>query len=267
MSGSGGLMEGNQAREDEDARDSCCGEEDSSPVVERRNRSGIISAPLNKSLKHSRALSQYIATCSAAAAVANANANRLAQSSLVSTGVKAHSTAAQHRAQVGLTKLDRGALLSGLLDSPSGLHLAQAAELLRQASMLLPVSDSTGLNMSGDMEGVSASDSLGSVTDFPLLSNGGGSGRWLPIPPGPLHHDASGSLLGRRSTVPGDGARQNTSRPTARSRRPSAPTGRRSASAAACARPAGAGSTASSAAAAATARLATRSASSESARS
>ncbi|XP_066525032.1 CXXC-type zinc finger protein 5 isoform X1 [Hoplias malabaricus] len=184
MSGGGGSMEGNQAREDEDARDSCCGDEDSSPVVERRNRSGIISAPLNKSLKHSRALSQYIATCSAAAAVATANANRLAQSSLVTSGVKAHSAAAQHRAQIGLSKLDRGALVSGLLDSPSGLHLAQAAELLRQASMLLPVSDSSGLNVGGDMEGVSASDSLGSVTDFPLLSNGGGVGGAFPFHPG-----------------------------------------------------------------------------------
>ncbi|XP_076862118.1 CXXC-type zinc finger protein 5 isoform X1 [Brachyhypopomus gauderio] len=184
MSGSGGLMEGNQAREDEDARDSCCGDEDSSPVVERRNRSGIISTPLSKSLKHSRALSQYIATCSAAAAVASANANasRLAQSALVPAGVKAHSAAAQHRAQVGLSKLDRGALVSGLLDSPSGLHLAQAAELLRRASMLLP--DSSGLGVGGDVEAVSASDSLGSMTDFPLLSNAAGVGAGFPFHPG-----------------------------------------------------------------------------------
>ncbi|XP_062856659.1 CXXC-type zinc finger protein 5 isoform X2 [Trichomycterus rosablanca] len=183
MSASGGLMEGNQAREDDDARDSCFADEDSSPVVERRNRSGIISTPLSKSLKHSRALSQYIATCSAAAAVATANANRLAQSSLVPTGIKSHSVDA-HRAQAGLNKLDRGALVSSLLDSPSGLHLAQAAELLRRASMLLPVSDSSSLGVGGDMEAVSASDSLGSVTDFSLLGNGAGVGGAFPFHPG-----------------------------------------------------------------------------------
>ncbi|XP_017340618.1 CXXC-type zinc finger protein 5 isoform X2 [Ictalurus punctatus] len=210
MSASGGLMEGNQAREDEDARDSCCADEESSPVVERRNRSGIISTPLSKSLKHSRALSQYIATCSAAAAVANANANRLAQSSLVTTGIKSHSVDAQHRGQVGLSKLDRGALVSSLLDSPSGLHLAQAAELLRRASMLLPVSDSSSLGVGGDMEAVSASDSLGSVTDFPLLSNGGGVGGTFPFHPGLFIMTPAGVFLadGALSQVTGASEQQ-----------------------------------------------------------
>lgn len=176
-------MEGIRAVEDEEAQDSCCGDEDSSPVVERRNRSGIISAPLSKSLKRSRAPSQYIATCSAAAVASVANANRLAQSSMVATGVKAHPTASQHRSQVGYAKLDRGALVSGLLDSPSGLHLAQAAELLRRAGMLLPVSDPSNVSVGGDIEAVSASDSLGSVMDFPLLSNGGVGGSF-PYHPG-----------------------------------------------------------------------------------
>ncbi|XP_030622162.1 CXXC-type zinc finger protein 5 isoform X2 [Chanos chanos] len=186
MSGSGGPSEGTQNATEESRdmqSDSCC-REDSTLVTERRNRSGIISEPLSKSLKRSRAISQYIATCSAAAAVANANANRLVQSSIVSTGAKPQTVPAQHRSQTGHSKLDRGALVSGLLDSPSGLHLAQAAELLRRAGMLLPMGDPTGLGVSGvgDLETVSASDSLGSVTDFPLLSNGGGSG--FPFHPG-----------------------------------------------------------------------------------
>ncbi|XP_065131324.1 CXXC-type zinc finger protein 5 isoform X1 [Paramisgurnus dabryanus] len=180
MSASGGSMEGSRAIEDDEAQDSCCGDEEPSPVVERRNRSGIISAPLSKSLKRSRALSQYIATCSAAAV---ANANRLAQSSMVATGVKTHPTSGQHRAQVGYAKVDRSALVSGLLDSPSGLHLAQAAELLRRAGMLLPVSDASNVNVGGDMETVSASDSLASVMDFPLLGNGG-LGSSFPYHPG-----------------------------------------------------------------------------------
>ncbi|KTG35904.1 hypothetical protein cypCar_00040808 [Cyprinus carpio] len=209
MSASGGSMEGSRAIEDEEAQDSCCGDEDSSPVVERRNRSGIISAPLSKSLKRSRALSQYIATCSAAAVASVANANRLAQSSMVAAGVKAHSTASQHRSQVGYAKLDRAALMSGLLDSPSGLHLAQAAELLRRAGMLLPVSDPSNVSVGGDMETVSASDSLGSVMDFPLLGGVGGS---FPYHPGLFIMTPAGVFLadGALSHVTGTSEHQQT---------------------------------------------------------
>ncbi|KAG1962272.1 CXXC-type zinc finger protein 5 isoform X1 [Pimephales promelas] len=211
MSASGGSMEGSRAVEDEEAQDSCCGDEDTSPVVERRNRSGIISAPLSKSLKRSRALSQYIATCSAAAVASVANANRLAQSSMVATGVKAHPTASQHRSQVGYAKLDRGALMSGLLDSPSGLHLAQAAELLRRAGMLLPVSDPSNVSVGGDMEAVSASDSLGSVMDFPLFGNGGVGGSF-PYHPGLFIMTPAGVFLadGALSHVTGASEHQQT---------------------------------------------------------
>ncbi|KAK2890864.1 hypothetical protein Q8A67_013507 [Cirrhinus molitorella] len=210
MSASGGSMEGSRAVEDEEAQDSCCGDEDS-PVVERRNRSGIISAPLSKSLKRSRALSQYIATCSAAAVASVANANRLAQSSMVAAGVKAHPTGSQHRSQVGYAKLDRGALVSGLLDSPSGLHLAQAAELLRRAGMLLPVSDPSNVSVGGDMETVSASDSLGSVMDFPLLGNGGVGGSF-PYHPGLFIMTPAGVFLadGALSHVTGASEHQQT---------------------------------------------------------
>ncbi|KAL0176294.1 hypothetical protein M9458_028624, partial [Cirrhinus mrigala] len=162
---------------------------------------GIISAPLSKSLKRSRALSQYIATCSAAAVASVANANRLAQSSMVAAGVKAHPTASQHRSQVGYAKLDRGA----------GLHLAQAAELLRRAGMLLPVSDPSNVSVGGDMETVSASDSLGSVMDFPLLGNGGVGGSF-PYHPGLFIMTPAGVFLadGALSHVTGASEHQQT---------------------------------------------------------
>ncbi|XP_052005226.1 CXXC-type zinc finger protein 5-like isoform X2 [Xyrauchen texanus] len=212
MSASGGSMEGSRAIKDEEAQDRCCGDDESlnERVVERRNRSGIISAPLNKSLKRSRALSQYIATCSAAAVASVANASRLAQSSMVASGVKAHSTPGQHRAQVGYAKLDRGALMSGLLDSPSGLHLAQAAELLRRAGMLLPVSDPPS-SVGEDLETVSASDSLGSVMDFPLLGNSG-LGVSFPYHPGLFIMTPAGVFLadGSLSQMTGASEHQQT---------------------------------------------------------
>ncbi|XP_012679826.1 CXXC-type zinc finger protein 5 [Clupea harengus] len=174
MSGSGGSAQGPQTAVDLPQMTP------SSPssVVERRNRSGIISEPLSKSLKRSRTLT----LSSANSANANSHSSQAGKPSV---------DPSQGRPPAGSVKLDRGALLSGLLDSPSGLHLAQAAELLRRAGMLMPLAGTadtamplggvTGITPS-DLESVAASaatDSvLGSLSDFPLLGNG------FPLHPG-----------------------------------------------------------------------------------
>ncbi|KAJ8281855.1 hypothetical protein COCON_G00043740 [Conger conger] len=126
-----------------------CGE-DRDPVAapERRNRSGIISEPLSKSLKKSRALSQYTATCSAA-------------NGLSRNGVAAP---ASHRQGSGGARAERVSELA--LEGQNGLHFAQAAEILKRAGMLLPGEQGTG---SGDLEAVSGGDGVGSPADFPYL--------------------------------------------------------------------------------------------------
>ncbi|XP_063045388.1 CXXC-type zinc finger protein 5 [Engraulis encrasicolus] len=174
MSGSGGATQGPQTAVDLPPMSP------SSPssMVERRNRSGIISEPLSKSLKRSRTLTP-------------ASANNTDASSHGGQATKPSSDPSMSRLSAGSVKLDRGALLSGLLDSPSGLHLAQAAELLRCAGMLMPLggTDANNIPMGGvtgvtpsDLESVAASTAtdsvVGSLSDFPLLSNG------FPLHPG-----------------------------------------------------------------------------------
>ncbi|KAG5270495.1 hypothetical protein AALO_G00193290 [Alosa alosa] len=174
MSGSGGSAHGPQTAVDLPP---------SSPgsMVERRNRSGIISEPLSKSLKRSRTL-----TLASANSANNGNTHS-------SQAGKPSAEPGQGRVPAGSVKLDRGALLSGLLDSPSGLHLAQAAELLRRAGMLMPLggaaSDTAAMPLGAvtgvtpsDLESVAASTAtdsvVGSLSDFPLLGNG------FPLHPG-----------------------------------------------------------------------------------
>ncbi|XP_062405409.1 CXXC-type zinc finger protein 5 [Sardina pilchardus] len=179
MSGSVGSAQGPQTAVDVSP---------SSPasLVERRSRSGILSEPLSKSLKRSRTLTL--------ASNANSASNGNSHSHSGSQAGKPSAEPGQGRVPAGSVKLDRGALLSGLLDSPSGLHLAQAAELLRRAGMLMPLggaaaSDTAAMPLGavtgvvpGDLESVAAStatDSVaGSLSDFPLLGNG------FPLHPG-----------------------------------------------------------------------------------
>ncbi|KAJ8266136.1 hypothetical protein GJAV_G00126330 [Gymnothorax javanicus] len=178
---SSGQTEGSQSEAPD--RSSC--DEDTPPqATERRSRCGIISEPLSKSLKKSRALSQYTAACP----VANANANGLSRKVASPTAIpaphKSHSTssATQKQLQQGVPevpKLDRA--LEQMLESQNGLlHFAQAAALLKRAGMehmLLPADQSAGL---ADLEGVSASDSTGGAGDFTSFLAGGG----FPFNPG-----------------------------------------------------------------------------------
>ncbi|XP_018589377.2 CXXC-type zinc finger protein 5-like isoform X1 [Scleropages formosus] len=150
---SGGHSEGSRTTEALDK--SSCSEDAQPPVTERRNRSGIISEPLSKSLKKSRTLSQYTASCSVA--------NGLSQNGVGAGEVKSNSTSTQQRQPAAPAKSERAS--EPALEGLNGLHFAQAAELLKRAGMLLP-----GEQGAGDPEGVSGGDAIGSPADFPYMA-------------------------------------------------------------------------------------------------
>ncbi|XP_062309230.1 CXXC-type zinc finger protein 5 isoform X1 [Osmerus eperlanus] len=158
-----------------------------SPVIERRNRSGILSEPLSKSLKKSRTLSQYTAACPA-------SANGLAHHvEAKSRSVKPPpppppQPAVSVAALAAAAKLDR--TLEQVLEGQNGLlHFAQAAALLKRAGMehmLLPGGMGVGLggggdagSGAGDLESASAADAVGGPADFPYGVGGG-----FPFNPG-----------------------------------------------------------------------------------
>ncbi|XP_036381271.1 CXXC-type zinc finger protein 5 isoform X1 [Megalops cyprinoides] len=130
----------------------------SPPATERRSRSGIISEPLSKSLKKSRALSQYTASGSASNGLPAHKGE-----------AKANAAPGQRRDAAALAKPER--TLEQLLEGQNGLlHFAQAAALLKRAGMehvLLPSEQGAGL---GELEGVSGADSpAAGPGDFPYL--------------------------------------------------------------------------------------------------
>lgn len=166
---SSGLSEGGRTEE----RDK--GSKADSPVLERRNRSGIISAPLNRSLKNSRTLSQYTAV---SAATTNGHTDSESKA-------KPPAPAATQPTVSALTagKLDR-TLEQVLEGQPGLLHFAQAAALLKRAGMehmLLPGGVGVGDagSGSGDLEGSSVPDAVGGAVDFPYGVGGG-----FPFNPG-----------------------------------------------------------------------------------
>ncbi|XP_029627544.1 CXXC-type zinc finger protein 5-like [Salmo trutta] len=161
----------------------------SSPEQQRANR--ILSEPLRRSLKRSHpcSLSEYLN-----------NTNRLAHhhSSSSSTDIRGflHPTAAQHRPNQPRQPKPHRAPSSNidLWDSPSGLHLAHAAELLMRAGALTltptpkdqgPLGGLGAGEAGGDVEEVEGGsrvegDSMGCVTDFlPLLGCS-----WFSLNPG-----------------------------------------------------------------------------------
>ncbi|XP_070959229.1 CXXC-type zinc finger protein 5-like [Oncorhynchus clarkii lewisi] len=160
----------------------------SSPEQQRANR--ILSEPLRRSLKRSHpcSLSEYLN-----------NTNRLShRHSSSSMGVRGllHPTAAQHRPTQPRQTKPRRAHSSNidLWDSPSGLHLAHAAELLMRAGALTltPTPRDQGplgglgageAGVEGEeMKGGSGAegDGTGFVADFlPLLGCS-----WFPLNPG-----------------------------------------------------------------------------------
>lgn len=167
--------------EDQDKRSS----RENSPVIERRNRSGIISEPLSKSLKRSRTLSQYTAACPQ-------TANGLKHNGQAKGHAAKPQPAQQQQQQPSASalvpsKLDR--TLEQVLEGQNGLlHFAQAAALLKRAGMehmLLPGGMGVGMGGVGgeagtvDLEGASVADTVGGHTDFPYGVGGG-----FPFNPG-----------------------------------------------------------------------------------
>ncbi|XP_031428445.1 CXXC-type zinc finger protein 5 isoform X2 [Clupea harengus] len=185
---SSGGPEGDRTAE---AQDLSCSPD--SPVTERRNRSGIISEPLSKSLKHSRALSQYTPACNPAS-VNGLHSNGHTKSHLTKSQERHHhqqqpppQQQQQPPASVPtLGKLDR--TLEQMLEGQNGLlHFAQAAALLKRAGMehmLLPggmgvgVGGETGVT-SGDLEAASAVEAVSGLADFAYGMGGG-----FPFNPG-----------------------------------------------------------------------------------
>lgn len=151
------------------------------PVVERRNRSGIISEPLSKSLKNSRTLSQYTAVPSAAAANGHTD-SREPKGGAIKPPAPVPPPAA---AALAAAKLER---TLEALDGQNGLlHFAQAAALLKRAGMehmLLPggvagVAAGDAGSGGGDSEGAAVTDGVSGALDFPYGVGGG-----FPFNPG-----------------------------------------------------------------------------------
>lgn len=147
---------------------------DSQPSIntERRSKSGIISEPLNKSLKKSRPLSHYSTFGSTSllsehseksAPVVNGNEVSLD---------KSNSTSKHKNIADMLSKSDLSAEGQSILQ-----QFAQSTELLKrvvQEHIPLPNDHGTGIS---DMEAVSAGETMNSPADFPYLGA-------FPINPG-----------------------------------------------------------------------------------
>ncbi|XP_060630110.2 CXXC-type zinc finger protein 5 isoform X1 [Anolis sagrei] len=149
-------------------------QDDSQPSVnlERRNKSGIISEPLNKSLKKSRPLSHYSTFGSTSSlsehsekGVPIANGNEAPMD-------KSNSTSKHKNIVDMLGKTDLSAEGQSILQ-----QFAQSTELLKrvvQEHIPLPNDHGTGIS---DMEAVSAAEAMNSPSDFPYLGA-------FPINPG-----------------------------------------------------------------------------------
>ncbi|KAL2094848.1 hypothetical protein ACEWY4_009567 [Coilia grayii] len=199
-------LEGSRTAEAQDQSSRC--PPDSPVAAERRNRSGIISEPLSKSLKHSRALSQYTPACpnSTNAPPLNGLHSNKSHSSAKTQEPTTNTSPLQQQQQPPTTvatlgKLDR--TLEQMLEGQNGLlHFAQAAALLKRAGMehmLLPGGgvglglgvvggDSGGagggggggVGAGGELEAASAVDAVGSLADAFAYGVGGG----FPFNPG-----------------------------------------------------------------------------------
>ncbi|XP_015205416.2 CXXC-type zinc finger protein 5 [Lepisosteus oculatus] len=148
-----------------DALDRSSSEDAQPPVTERRNKSGIISEPLSKSLKKSRTLSQY------STAGSSGSVNGLLQNGMAAgTGgeAKSNTTSSAHKtASQPSNKADRPSETGS--EGQNGLNFAQTAELLKRAGVehvLLPNEQGPGIS---DIEAVSATEAMSSPADFPYM--------------------------------------------------------------------------------------------------
>ncbi|XP_036280792.1 CXXC-type zinc finger protein 5 [Pipistrellus kuhlii] len=163
---------------------------DDAPPPERRNKSGIISEPLNKSLRRSRPLSHYSSSFgggggglmggesaekAAAAASLLANGHDLAAAVAVD---KSNPTSKHKSGAVAslLSKAERATELAaeGQLTLQ---QFAQSTEMLKRVVQEhLPLMSEAGAGLP-DMEAVAGADALNGQSDFPYLGT-------FPINPG-----------------------------------------------------------------------------------
>ncbi|KAM6455436.1 CXXC-type zinc finger protein 5 isoform X1 [Python bivittatus] len=147
---------------------------DSQPSVnlERRNKSGIISEPLNKSLKKSRPLSHYSAFGSTSSLSEHSEKCAPMANSNEAIMEKSNSTSKHKTISDMLSKSDISSEGQNILQ-----QFAQSTELLKrvvQEHIPLPNDHGTGIS---DMEAVSAAETMNNPSDFPYLGA-------FPINPG-----------------------------------------------------------------------------------
>lgn len=149
--------------------------EDSQPSInlERRNKSGIISEPLNKSLKKSRPLSHYSTFGSTSSLSEHSEKGALLANGNEATMDKSNSTSKHKSIADMLSKSDL---------SPEGQSIlqqfAQSTELLKRVVQEhIPLPNDHGTSGLSDMEAVSAAEAMNSPSDFPYLGA-------FPINPG-----------------------------------------------------------------------------------
>lgn len=153
-------------------------QDDSHPPVssERRNKSGIISEPLNKSLKKSRPLSHYSTFGSSSSVSEHSEKGNPLTNGNEATVDKSNSTSKHKNISSMLSKLDRVAEISS--EGQNALQqFAQSTEMLKRVVQEhIPLASDHGTGIS-DMEAVSAAETMNSPSDFPYLGA-------FPINPG-----------------------------------------------------------------------------------
>nr|BAC25458.1 unnamed protein product [Mus musculus] len=241
---------------------------DDAPPPERRNKSGIISEPLNKSLRRSRPLSHYSSFGSSGGGgsmmgVESADKAAAGAASLLANGHDLAAAMAVDKSNP-TSKHKSGAVASLLSKAERATELAaegqltlqqfaQSTEMLKRVVQEhLPLMSEAGAGLP-DMEAVAGAEALNGQSDFPYLGA-------FPINPGLFIMTPAGVFLAESALHMAGLAEY----PMQGELLPPSAQARRSGNAAACVRPAGGASTVSSAAVVGTERLAIRFANSES---
>lgn len=163
---------------------------DDAPPPERRNKSGIISEPLNKSLRRSRPLSHYSSFGSSGGTgsmMGGESADKAAAASLLANGHDLAAAMAVDKSNP-TSKHKSGAVASLLSKAERATELAaegqltlqqfaQSTEMLKRVVQEhLPLMSEAGAGLP-DMEAVASAEALNGQSDFPYLGA-------FPINPG-----------------------------------------------------------------------------------
>ncbi|XP_028618615.1 CXXC-type zinc finger protein 5 [Grammomys surdaster] len=162
---------------------------DDAPPPERRNKSGIISEPLNKSLRRSRPLSHYssFGSSGGTGSMMGESADKAAAASLLANGHDLAAAMAVDKSNP-TSKHKSGAVASLLSKAERATELAaegqltlqqfaQSTEMLKRVVQEhLPLMSEAGAGLP-DMEAVAGAEALNGQSDFPYLGA-------FPINPG-----------------------------------------------------------------------------------